>query len=561
MRRSISSPRLPVSLALFAVLALARPAVAGLGFRVLPVDTLGNVGIMPSLAVDASGRSHVSYGDGTAGALKYAAEGEDLAWTVEVVDASVSVADPGGQISSSIQVDASGVPSIAYNSAGGDLMFARKNGGAWAIETADTEGSTRGVVSLAVDAQGNPAISYQDAGEGILRFARRAGGSWSAEAVDPEPGAGGFSSLAFDASGAPHIAYFFSAGPGDGRLRYAARRGAAWSIETLADPPGWDAGWAPSIAVDGAGVPHIAYWASGEGALGYVVKSGSTWVHDVVDGPAFGADAAVPGRLTIEASGAPSIAYFVAPACDVRYAWKSSSGWRRQTFASDGELGLYPSHVPGTAASGPRIALYDEGRGDLLFGSSEIAVTGPRGGEVWLSATDQVVTWAGRGPVDIDLSMDGGLTFAPLASAAVASPTRVAVPDIQTKAGKVRVRAPGSSGAALSDSVFSILEVALQADLLAWLSPKSSGGVLLAWPQPAVGPGPKGFRLERIFPEPTSQWTSVTTRAADATEEEKPEHFDAQGRLGSRYRLVRVDELGNEFLVGETGVLEKKPSR
>jgi hypothetical protein len=43
--------------------------------------------------------------------------------------------------------------------------------------------------------------------------------------------------------------------------------------------------------------------------------------------------------------------------------------------------------------------------------------------------------------------------------------------------------------------------------------------------------------------------------------DEKPEYFDAQGRLGARYRLVRVDDLGNEFLVGETGVLEKKPAR
>ncbi len=559
MRRTISPASVPLVLA--ALLVVPAPTWAGLGFRVIPVDTLGNVGVMPSLAVDASGRAHVSYGDGTAGALKYAAEGADLAWTAEVVDGSVSVVDPGGLIASSLRVDASGTPSVAYNSASGDLLFARKEGGAWAIETADAGGSTRGVVSLALDAQGNPAVSFHEADAGVLRFARRGGGGWSVETVDAEAGAGAFSSLAFDAAGAPHIAYFFSAGPGDGRLRYAARRGAAWTIETLADPPGWDAGWAPSIVVDGAGVPHIAYWASGEGALGYVVKAGATWVHDVVDGPAFGADAAVPGRLTIEASGAPSIAYFVAPARDVRYAWKSSSGWRRQTFASDGELGLYPSHVPGSAASGPRIALYDEGRGDLLFGSSEIAVTGPRGGEVWLSATDQVVTWAGRGPVDIDLSLDGGLSFTPLASGAGASPTRVAVPDVQTKAAKVRVRAPGSSGAALSDSVFSILEVALQADLLAWLSPKSSGGVHLAWPVPAVGPGPKGFRLERIYPEPTSQWTIVTSRGADATEEEKPEHFDAQGRLGARYRLLRVDDLGNEFLVGETGVLEKKPAR
>jgi hypothetical protein len=157
--------------------------------------------------------------------------------------------------------------------------------------------------------------------------------------------------------------------------------------------------------------------------------------------------------------------------------------------------------------------------------------------------------------------VDGGLTFAPLASAASASPTRVTVPKIQTKAAKVRVRAPGSFGAALSDSVFSILEVALQADLLAWLSGKSLGGVNLAWPEPPPGPGPKGFRLERVFPEPASRWTVVASRESAATGDEKPEYFDAQGRLGARYRLVRVDDLGNEFLVGETGVLEKKPAR
>jgi hypothetical protein len=77
----------------------------------------------------------------------------------------------------------------------------------WLIETVDSDGSVGGSISLALDSNGYPAISYWDNTNLDLKFARWNGSSWDIEIVDSDGDVGRKSSLALDSNGYPAIGY------------------------------------------------------------------------------------------------------------------------------------------------------------------------------------------------------------------------------------------------------------------------------------------------------------------------------------------------------------------
>lgn len=81
-----------------------------------------------------------------------------------------------------VQLDAHRNPCISY--CNGGLKYAAKGGGTWTVETVDATGDVGMYTSLALDAQGNPRISYWDANKNQLKYA-----SAAIEISDPAPGA------------------------------------------------------------------------------------------------------------------------------------------------------------------------------------------------------------------------------------------------------------------------------------------------------------------------------------------------------------------------------------
>jgi hypothetical protein len=184
---------------------------------------LNNVGQYASLALDASGTPHVTISDQTTWVLKYAVKSGG-AWSIETADSS----DPNNNAFlgtfTSLALDANGNPHVTYRSTGSStgvaLKYAWKSGGGWTREFADSSTTQVGQFNhLELDALGNPHVSYEDFTNTNVRYARKTGGAWTIQYADSLANAGQYTSLALDAQGRTHITYFDARGLGE--LRYA----------------------------------------------------------------------------------------------------------------------------------------------------------------------------------------------------------------------------------------------------------------------------------------------------------------------------------------------------
>ncbi len=220
----------------------------GTNWSIETVDSEGDVGWRASLALDASDRPHISYHDITNEDLKYSTwTGSN--WSIEIVDSHIR------HPSISIAVDSKGYPHIGYYDGRHpiyDLKYAMWTGANWSLETVDSEGYVGSDVSIALDANDHPGLSYGDRTKG-LKFAKWTGLNWTIEVVDSQGSAWG-TSLAFDDQDDPHIAYFVKA---NFFLWYAEWNGSSWMIEVV-DSVG-DLGDMASLALDDDGNPHISY--------------------------------------------------------------------------------------------------------------------------------------------------------------------------------------------------------------------------------------------------------------------------------------------------------------
>lgn len=211
------------------------------------------------------------------------------------------------------------------------------------VQIVDSLGNAAHDCSLALDAEGNPHISYDNGNYSGLKYASWDGSKWDIQVVD----AGGvtgwngkWSSLSIDSSGSPHISYCAFDEDYDGYLNYAWWNGTGWSTQTV-DPSG--AGWFTSLALDSEGNPHISYY--GYYSLQYASWDGSKWKIEVVDPGRFAYDDSLISigwysSLTLDSNDNPHISYYHKTNGDLKYANWNGSGWNVQTVDSEGDVGL-----------------------------------------------------------------------------------------------------------------------------------------------------------------------------------------------------------------------------
>jgi hypothetical protein len=243
-------------------------------------------------------------------------------------------------------------------------------------------------ISIALDGARYPHISYIGDNRD-LRYVYADAGGWHTQTVYSEGEPAIFTSLALDGSGRPHIVFhhreFWIEGWYTADLRYAYMDAAGWRLQTVATA-GWTSRYV-SLAVDGAGHPHIGYnfVLRDESAnrvrrwLRYAERDEAGWrlqtvFRDSVDSSMYHEEAL---SLVLDDGDRVHLAYIsttfnptlLTPGLhdDLKYAHEASLGWDVHTVA--GNAGSSCSIVL-DGAGYPHISYYGDGVLTYAYGSA-----------------------------------------------------------------------------------------------------------------------------------------------------------------------------------------------
>ncbi|MDD5145368.1 MAG: hypothetical protein PHF44_00745 [Candidatus Pacebacteria bacterium] len=246
------------------------------------VQTAGSVGWNSSIAIGNDGYPVISYVDTTVpGSYDLIFAKCDTgnctsssAWDTTTVHA---VGDVGS--SNSIAVGNDGYPVISYyDTTNYDLLFARcdtnncTSSSNWDTATVQTAGSAGGYNSLAIGADGYPAISYNLAGAAMdLLFAKcttqncTSSSNWTTTTIESTYTIGAYNSLAIGTDGLPIISYNASTSEGKGVLKIAKCGNSSCTFGNtlyVVDNSSNEVGLNTSIAISPDGWPIVSYFDS-----------------------------------------------------------------------------------------------------------------------------------------------------------------------------------------------------------------------------------------------------------------------------------------------------------
>ena len=235
------------------------------GWQLTTVADDGHDGWDNSIAVDEAGNWHTAAVDpsqfGSEDGVEYAT----------VIDGAVSVVPVGSgpikyEFATSIQLDSSGSPAIAYyNDRDQQLELTSLGTSGWTVEVVDDQGDAGRYASLAYEAGGEPHIAYyvaEGSESGTVRHAWKDASGWQIEDVGilqnlrmGHTGARKITSLAFDPEGGLHLAYSDRV-----RLIYAQRTDDGWIGQEVLEPGSHELGQLVELAIDEDGNPHLIWF-------------------------------------------------------------------------------------------------------------------------------------------------------------------------------------------------------------------------------------------------------------------------------------------------------------
>jgi outer membrane protein assembly factor BamB len=314
------------------------------------VDSNGDVGWDTSIVVDSNNHPNIGYVDDYNSDLKYA-KWSGTSWSIQTVDSGFVLPD------CSLALDSNNQPNMCYVTGNFELKYAKWANTSWSIETIDTIGANGGWVSLTIDSNDNPHISYLvDSSVGDLKYATKSGISWIKETVDSVGHVGAYSSIAVDSNNKPHISYYDAT---NHRLKYANKTGSAW-LKEVVDSDG-DPGAFTSIALDSNNNPYISYFVFGSLDLRFAKKTASSWIKETIDSTG---DVGRDTSLVVDSYNQPHISYYDNTNSDLKYAKMEEGSWIIETVDAEGSVGQFTSIALDTN-NNPHISYYDATNFDL----------------------------------------------------------------------------------------------------------------------------------------------------------------------------------------------------
>jgi hypothetical protein len=269
------------------------------------VDTLvdanaGSAGGQTAIALDNTGAVHLVYGRDVSGGVFHASNVSG-AWVIETVSVS------GGWVAA-LAIDAANKLHIAYNDASPSLSlwYASNVGGTWQREFLAGYANNIQVAGIALDGAGVVHIGYA-VGDGLcaIRHAQNPAGVWSDSVIDGNARCG--VALAVDGTGIPHLAYQRSM-----QVFHARLAAGVWNTEVV-DTLSWIGGELIAMAADNGGRLHLSYQDQ-NGDLKYANNVGGAWQTSYID------KAAADSVLRIGADGKAYILYSADSAGTLRLA-------------------------------------------------------------------------------------------------------------------------------------------------------------------------------------------------------------------------------------------------
>jgi hypothetical protein len=266
----------------------------------------------------------------------------DGCWQIQTLN-PIGTSSPADALG--LALDPLGNPHVAYvDVANQKIVYVSWNGIGWVSENAadDSEGylgTFERYMSLALDASGNPFISYYDGGTISLRMAKKVGGVWQTELVDGTGSTwtGYYNSIAVDSQGHPHISY--TSYPNS--LWYAHWDGSQWVKVKPDSTPG--VGDNSAITVDSSNLPSICYVDESTYQLKYAHYTGSAWELLMVSapGPVHLGEDMDTCAIKIGPGNTPYISYYDHVTRHLLLAHRNGSTWLAETIDANGDTGLF----------------------------------------------------------------------------------------------------------------------------------------------------------------------------------------------------------------------------
>jgi hypothetical protein len=246
-----------------------------------------------SLVLDSKQHPHISWADfGSAHGCKlHYGFWDGTSWKTQAIPLPAETV----AYYTSLALDANDNPSISYYEYDGPrgtefrvrMRVVRWSGHNWQVSTADGSNQSGKFNSLAFDAQGRLHLAYANvrAETAGLRYGVWDGRSWQIEEVDGLTRSnveyvGQGVSMVLDDNGDPHVSYLNSSRPS---VKYAVRKNGHWIMEVVDWLVGVGYPDRNSIALDGEGRPYLGYFDAGAGSFKVAHKEGSKWLAETVD--------------------------------------------------------------------------------------------------------------------------------------------------------------------------------------------------------------------------------------------------------------------------------------